>query len=133
MTSIVRGPRPDITPAQIVGILVAAVPVVASLLHAFGVFDASAAQQDAIRDAIVWCGVTAGVLVASDAGVRAARNAADAKRDVAALGAPDMPHAHVPEDIEDGPDDASPVTDSELAAILAPDSGAVPDQPKDRP
>jgi hypothetical protein len=132
MTSILRGPRPDITPAQIVGVLVAGVPAIAGLLHAFGVYEPTPDQQQALQDAIVWCGVTAGALFASDAGVRAARNAADARRDVAALGAPGTPHAHAPEDLDDAPDAASTMTDAELTAILAPDSGAMPDAPEDR-
>jgi hypothetical protein len=131
MTSILRGPRPDITPAQIVGVLVAAVPVIAALLRAFGAYETTPDQQQALQDAIVWCGVTAGVLFASDAGVRAARNAADARRDVAALAAPGTPHAQAPEDLDDAPEPVAAMTETELAAMLAPDSGAVPDPPED--
>ena len=132
MTSILRGPRPDITPAQIVGVLVAGVPVVAALLRAFGAYETTPDQQQALQDALVWCGVTAGALFASDAGVRAARNAADARRDVAALSAPGTPHVQVPEDLDDAPDVSSPVTDTDIAAMLARESGAVPDLPEER-
>jgi hypothetical protein len=92
MTSIFRGQRPDLTPAQSVGILLAGIPVLANLLRAFGLFDASPEQEQALGDAMSWGGVVAGLLFASDAGLRAARNAADSRRDAAALSAPTAPH-----------------------------------------
>lgn len=56
---------PDITPAQIVGL----VPVIASLLRAFGVFDLSPDQEDALNQA-----VTAGLaLFGADAVIRVGR------------------------------------------------------------
>jgi len=58
--------RPDITPAQIIGL----VPVVASLLKAFGVYDLSPEQQQALQDA-----VTAGLaLIGADAVIRVGRS-----------------------------------------------------------
>jgi hypothetical protein len=60
--------RPNITPAQ----LVAAVPVVASLLSAFGVYDLSPEQQDALSDAVTY----SIALVGGDAIIRFGRNLA---------------------------------------------------------
>src|SRR4051812_3980528 len=79
ITSIFGGKRPDITPAQIAGLLVAGVPAIATLLRVFGVYDLSPDQQKALEDMLTWGGVIAGVLFASDAGLRAARNHADAR------------------------------------------------------
>lgn len=101
MTQIFRGQRPDLTPAQVVGLLVAGIPVIANLLRAFGVYDVSAEQERALTDTLMWAGVLAGLLFASDAGVRAARNAADAKREAAALSAPGGPHADEPDMSDD--------------------------------
>jgi hypothetical protein len=128
MKSAFQGQRPDLTPAQAVSLLVAGVPVVASLLRAFGVYDIGPAQEEALRNAVTWACAFAGLLLASDAGLRAARNAADGRRDAAALASPAMPHAHVPEidaDLHDlGPEDLE-------LALLGPDSGTVPDAPGD--
>jgi hypothetical protein len=85
MTTPFSGRRPDITPAQIAAVLVAGVPVIATLLSAFGVADMSRVQQDALTAALTWCGVLAGLLVGGDAMLRSARNHADARRDVAAM------------------------------------------------
>lgn len=128
MTSIFRGPRPDLTPAQVVGVLVAGIPVIATLLRSFGVYDVSPEQQEALEKAVIWAGVVAGLLFASDAGVRAARNAADAKREAAALSSPATPHAHADE-IEALDGDQIDDYDSMDALIAGPESGAVPDGP----
>jgi hypothetical protein len=85
MLSIFRGARPDITPAQFAAVLVAGVPVVATLLSAFGVADLGARQQEALADALTWAGVLAGALIGGDAALRAARNAAESRRDAAAM------------------------------------------------
>ena len=58
--------RPDITPAQIVG----AIPVVATLLHAFGVFTLSGPEQDALSNAVNY----ALGLVGADAVIRLGRS-----------------------------------------------------------
>lgn len=60
--------RPDITPAQ----LVAGVPVLATLLQAFGIFDLSPEQRQALSDAITY---SIG-LVGADAIIRFGRNLA---------------------------------------------------------
>jgi hypothetical protein len=61
-------PRPDITPAQIVGMI----PLLAQFLHAFGVYSLSQAQQDSLT------ALTAGsiALFGADAIIRLGRNLA---------------------------------------------------------
>ena len=73
MASVVGGRRPDITAAQIVS----AVPVLVGVLAAFGVWDPTQDQKDALEMAIAW----AIALVFGDAGLRAARGFAIAKQD----------------------------------------------------
>jgi hypothetical protein len=126
MLSIFRGQRPDITPAQLAGLLVAGVPVLASLLRAFGVYELAAGQEEALRNAMTWACAFAGLLLASDAGLRAARNAADSRREAAALSSPAMPHPQPPAFEDDDDDD-----DAVSVAASGPDSGAVPDSPGD--
>src|SRR4051812_11560040 len=77
--NVLKGQRPDITPAQLAAVLVAGVPVVATLLSAFGVADLSDAQQTALRDALTWAGVLAALLIGGDATLRTVRNVADAR------------------------------------------------------
>lgn len=60
--------RPDITPAQLVGL----VPLLAEFLHAFGVFDLSAAQQDSLSKLVLG----AVGLFGADAFIRFGRNLA---------------------------------------------------------
>ena len=136
MTSVFRGQRPDITPAQVVGVLVAGVPVVANLLRAFGVYDAGPEQQQALQDAMTWGSVVAGLLFASDAGVRAARNAADAKREAAALSSPMNPHGSIVEPeidpvLGDDGDVGDAADEARFAALLSGEAGALPDPPED--
>lgn len=85
MLEVFRGKRPDLTPAQVVGVLVGGVPIVSNLLHVFGVFDLSHEQSQALQDTLTWGGVFAGLLFGSDAVLRSARNHADAKVEAAAL------------------------------------------------
>jgi hypothetical protein len=103
MTALVRGHRPDLTPAQVIGVIVGGIPVIASLLRAFGVYEASPEQEQALQNAVTWGVAAAGLLFASDAGLRAARNVADARRDAAALSAPGSPRVAV-----EGADEAEP-------------------------
>lgn len=80
MLNAFRGPRPDLTPAQITALIAAA----AQFLRAFGIYDISPEQQDALN-------VASGLLLAvviGDVGIRAARNSADAKVQSAALATP---------------------------------------------
>jgi hypothetical protein len=66
--------RPSITPAQIVGLLVAGLPVLANLLRAFGVYDLTAEQEAALTDTLQWAAIVAGALFVSDAALRVGRN-----------------------------------------------------------
>jgi hypothetical protein len=128
MASIFSGTRPDLTPAQVVGLLVAGVPILANILRAFGVYEVSHEQQQALQDTLTWGGVMAGALFAADAGVRAARNAADAKRDAAALSTPPDPGLVV---AFDPPEDAvaMPTPPDAVDAIDAVD-GQAPGGPR---
>lgn len=58
--------RPAITPAQII----AGIPIIAELLHSFGVFDLSQAQQDSLSKTVTW----AFALLGADAVIRVGRN-----------------------------------------------------------
>jgi hypothetical protein len=69
----------------VIGVLLAGVPVVANSLRAFGVYNLSKDQQQALRDAGQWGAISAVGLFASDAGLRAARCYADAQVQAASL------------------------------------------------
>jgi hypothetical protein len=88
---MLQGQRPDLTPAQLTGLLAAGVPVIANLLHVFGVYDVSPEQQDALNKLIQYGALVAIGLFGSDLGLRAARNHADAKVKAAVLNVPDGP------------------------------------------
>jgi hypothetical protein len=66
--SVTGGIRPDITPAQIVS----GIPIIAELLHSFGVYTLSQAQQDSLGKAVTW----AFALLGADAVSRVGRNLA---------------------------------------------------------
>lgn len=70
----IEGPRPDITPPQIVATVIAGVPIVASLLRAFGVYDLSIEEEVALSDTVTWASVLAGALIGGDAILRTGRN-----------------------------------------------------------
>lgn len=74
MGSLTSGPRPEITPPQIVAMVLAGVPILAQLLHAFGVYDISVEQTEALSNAVTWAGVLAGALISGDALLRIGRN-----------------------------------------------------------
>jgi len=134
MTGILRGQRPDLTPAQLVGVALAGVPVLATLLRAFGVYDVSPDQQQALQDTVTWGGVLGGLLFASDAGLRAARNHADARRDAAALSSPTGPQVLPEVDEEDETDaqlEDAPLDALALDGFVGPQSSSVPDTPGD--
>lgn len=69
-----QGPRPDITPPQLVAMVIAGIPILATLLRAFGVYDLSVEQQKALNDAVTWAAVFAGALIGGDAVLRTGRN-----------------------------------------------------------
>lgn len=71
---LLKGPMPDITPPQIVGLLVGGVPILAEFLRAFGVYDISLEQQQALSNAVTWATVIGGALISGDALLRIGRN-----------------------------------------------------------
>ena len=132
------------------------IPVVSKLAAAFGVWAPNAMQQAALTDAVTWGGVLAGALILGDAGLRSARNSADAKRDAATAhasaliaaspnatvplggmaahdpetGLSEQPLVHDPDvlDADDLPDDATELADPMAAAVLA-ELASDPDRP----
>jgi hypothetical protein len=140
MSGILKGNRPDITPAQIPAIVLA----VATVLSVFGVYDLSTDQQNAL----VVAGGLALTLIVGDAKIRGDRNKADAT--VAAAGivangtaghaaAPGAP----PLELEDGGDlvgdeeelaSPPPPEHDDISAApepTRPESGIVPAPPND--
>jgi len=71
MANILTGQRPDITPAQ----LVSGIPILAELLHSFGIYNLSAAQQNSLAHAATW----ALALVAGDTILRVGRGVSAAR------------------------------------------------------
>jgi hypothetical protein len=137
MLSIFQGRRPDITAAQLAAVLVAGVPVIATLLNAFGVADMTRAQQDALADAVTWSAVVAGLLIGGDATLRAARNIAVAKTDAAAITAGEASRLSPDGDAQDDEtdlieatievsDDVEFLAESEMARLEA---GLIADDP----
>lgn len=78
-----RSIRPDLTPAQIVGVVVAGVPIIANLAQAFGVWTATPAELDALQQAGGFAIAAAGTLFVGDAAIRVGRNVAQARVDAA--------------------------------------------------
>lgn len=123
MMSISFGVRPDVTPAQLAGVLLAGLPVVANLLRGLGVYDASKDQQQALRDAGQWGAISAIGLFLADAGLRSARSHADAQVQVASLTpVPSPAQAGVPGAPVEPPftrqPDATGMADEEEGALL---------------
>jgi len=113
MKGILSGQRPDLTPAQIAAVAVAGVPAVSNLLAAFNAVTVNAAQQAALGDVMTWGGVVATALVAGDTGVRAARNAKDARVESTVLAMPGEPAGTTP-DLE--PEHEDLMADDELVS-----------------
>ena len=144
--------RPDFTLAQKIAAAAGGIPVLSNLLASFGLWAPNPAQQDALGDAVTWGGVLAGLLIFGDAGIRSARNVADARRDAATAmasaaivettppagaaavdpetGLAELPGVEDPEveDETDLPDDDDELADPEAAAIAA-DLAREPDRP----
>jgi hypothetical protein len=147
MSKLFSGHRPDLTPAQIGGVLVAGVPIIANLLHVFGIFDLSKGQEQALQDSISHGVVLAGLLFGGDAAVRASRNHHDATVKAAALsssqsldpatidkvvsdpGETDGPvaGADLPSDEDEFADGAGPDDEGDSAA---PETATTPDEPE---
>ncbi|HWI66788.1 MAG TPA: hypothetical protein VNS88_00150 [Nitrospiraceae bacterium] len=74
MSGLTKGPMPDVTPPQIVGLAIAGIPIIAQLLRAFGIYDLDADQQQALSDTVTWATVAGGSLIGGDALLRTGRN-----------------------------------------------------------
>jgi hypothetical protein len=109
--STLRGPRPDITPAQTLATVVAGIPIAANVLRSFGV-GGKQADGEGIRESIIWSSVLAGALVGGDAIVRAARNYSSSRTEAMAM----APVADMPLD----PDEIA-LEDLEAAAVVDDD------------
>lgn len=137
---VFKGLRPDITPAQVVGLVAGGIPIAASLLHVFGVFDLSASQTGALNDLVQWAALAAGALFVSDAGLRAGRANASAKVDAAVHLAHAAPQGGGPEaiagsvELSDPEADAADadVSDEEELSAPPPDESNTPVQPSQR-
>lgn len=110
MLGPVQGKRPDITPAQIVGI----VPVLAALLSAFGVGDLNPEQKDALESAITY----SLVLLGADAFIRIGRNVKDAKVEAAAIAKDGEPAG--PGTVGAAPIEATPLVPEEVLGVNGP-------------
>lgn len=113
LRGILSGNRPDITPAQIAGL----VPVTADLLHAFGVYTMTEAQRTSLTRAVI----VGGALIIGDAIVRVGRNVKDGAVEAAALqseqvppGAPTEPGGVVPVEAPLDPDEIEAELGDEL-------------------
>jgi hypothetical protein len=126
------GPRPDVTPVQLIGVLLAGVPVVASSLCAFGVYDLSKDRRQALSDAGQWGAIAAVGLFLSDAGLRAARSYADAYVQAASLTAvpssaqAGLADASIEPPVVGAADGEGLVDDQEGALLEELDAGLVP-------
>ena len=74
MSGLTKGPMPDVTPPQIVGLAIAGIPILAQLLRAFGIYDLDDDQQRALSDTVTWATVAGGALIGGDALLRTGRN-----------------------------------------------------------
>jgi hypothetical protein len=110
MFDTMRGPRPDITPAQAMATALAAVPIGAHLLRSFGV--GRNGDAEAVRESMMWSAAVAGALIGSDALLRAARNYAGARTEALAM----SPVGAMPLD----PDELA-LEDVEASAVLDDD------------
>lgn len=130
---IFRGKRPDVTPAQVVS----GIPILAELMHTFGVYDLSQAQQNSLSKAAVW----ALALIGGDAVLRAARAHSDAKVNAAALSSGVEPPAlpavgvagsgAVDTEVEDVPEDELPSDEEEFGPGNTGEARETPEPPED--
>jgi hypothetical protein len=127
--------RPDLTIAQLIGVVIGGVPILANLLRAFGVFDVTPGQLEALEQAGQFGALTAGALFVSDAALRAARNAHDAKVSAANVSA-----AAVAGNLPAGPGGGVPLGDLEAEGVPsgelpsdAEELGSPPLQPSQDP
>lgn len=115
MSDKIRGPRPDLTTAQIAALVVGGLPLALALAHTVGVFDLNAAQLSTLTEALKWGAILSGLLIIGDAILRTARNGADARVKSTVLAAPVEPHdAQAPAAAGETED---PLTALELATL----------------
>jgi hypothetical protein len=88
--NLFKGNMPDITPPQAVAAVVAGIPIIAELLRAFGVYDLSVEQQDALSNAVTWAGVLGGALIGGDALLRTGRNLRKGQVEAAIVAGPSV-------------------------------------------
>lgn len=128
MGGLTQGPRPDITPPQIVAMVIAGIPILAQLLHAFGIYDLSPESQEALNNAVTWAGVFAGSLIGGDAVLRTGRNLRKGRVEaVLAEGGEDLEIVH---DVL-AEDEAAAVASIPSPVHPEESSGAAPDAPPD--
>jgi hypothetical protein len=133
MANIFTGQRPDLTPAQIVS----AIPILAELLHSFGIYNLTQAQQDSLTHAATW----AMALVAGDTILRVGRGVASSRVQAAGVvaGAGGTPAAQPPAAgaaIAGGDDGATAAAEdlpSDAEEFASPPPGSPPVQPSQRP
>lgn len=108
--------RPEVTTAQRLALLAGGIPIAATLLRVFGVYDLNPEQLGALNDAVQYGSLLAGALILGDAGLRVGRNVADSKVNAAAVtgGAAEL-------DDEPDPDEPLPADADEFAAGTGPD------------
>ena len=120
---LISGSRPDLTPAQ----LIAGIPIIGELLHTFGAYDLSQAQQDSLGKTVTFCFG----LLGADAAVRIGRNLKDARVESTAIAqggeAPigpiypsqdyNEPYAEVPEDSAVDLGQEEPLTPEEISEL----------------
>jgi len=130
MANMFTGQRPDLTPAQIVS----GIPILAELLHSFGIYNLTQGQQDSLSKAATW----ALALIAGDTILRVGRGAAMSRVQAAGLvaGAGAMPAADeavapVASDGEPLPQQENLPSDAEEFA--SPPPGSPPVQPSQQP
>lgn len=135
MFGIFKGLRPDITPAQVIGLAIPGIPVAAKFLEAFGVVTFSVAEQDALKQALEFGSIVAAGLFVGDAHIRNGRSQAAAVRDAAALQAQPAPAPpsveHVTSAIRQMVATGELTVGGDQPAPAAPAPSPVPAEPED--
>lgn len=126
--------RPEVPTGTRIGLLVGGIPIIATLLRVFGVFDLNAEQIRALDDVAQWGALLGGATILGDTALRFGRNVADAKVNAAAVApAVAVPVAVAPapvaasdDDPDEIPDDELPPDEEEFGEGTGPDD---PEQP----
>jgi len=104
---------PEVTPPQIAGLMIGGIPIIAEALRAFGVYDLSLEQQDALSNAVTWATVLGGALIGGDAILRTGRNLRRGQVEAAAV-----EHSQQPPSIQQ-----PPMADPPTGTTYQPPSG----------